>query len=292
MLGRGNATSLETEGVSVELEAMLLDVIASARQVFPTIDLPTETYVSYLAERLPAGQPLQYALHQAYTVDLYLACACARGDASALAAFEDRCLRHIDGALSRLGVDADVSAEIKQEIRRRVLIGDGEPAQIVGYSGRGDLRSWVRVIATREALQRRRRTRRDVQLEDDALIQHFAPGDNPETEYLKGLYREKFKRSFEGALKTLSHRERTLLRQHYIDGLTIDEIGRLYRMHRSTASRLVARVRSLVLETTRAEMMSQLDVEPHELDSILRLIRSQIEISLRVLRRDRTHQRS
>jgi RNA polymerase sigma-70 factor (ECF subfamily) len=77
------------------------------------------------------------------------------------------------------------------------------------------------------------------------------------------------------------------LRQHYVDGLTIDELGKLYRMHRSTAARLVVRARGLVLEATRAQMMSRLEVHSQDLDSIMRMIRSQLDISLLGLRRDR-----
>jgi RNA polymerase sigma-70 factor (ECF subfamily) len=113
-----------------------------------------------------------------------------------------------------------------------------------------------------------------------------APG-NPELDYAKGIYRKEFKQAFEGALRELPDRERTVLRQHYIDGLTIDDIGNLYRVHRSTAARLVARARTLVLEATRARMMCQLDVQSQDLDSIMRMIRSQIDISLRVLERGR-----
>ena len=43
----------------------------------------------------------------------------------------------------------------------------------------------------------------------------------------------------------------------------------------------------LVLQTTRARMMQDLDVPSQDLDSIMRMIRSQIDISLRVLQRGR-----
>jgi hypothetical protein len=48
---------------------------------------------------------------------------------------------------------------------------------------------------------------------------------------------------------------------------------------------MLVRARNLVLETTRARMMADLDVRSQDLDSIMRMIRSQIDISLRVLQR-------
>jgi RNA polymerase sigma-70 factor (ECF subfamily) len=272
---------------SDEIEAMLLDLVGSAQRAYPTFSLPPDVFVAYLGEKLPAGVSWRLALRQMHTSDLYLACACARGDVHALAAFDDRCLRHLDRVLGKMGIDADLSADIKQDLRRRVLVGDGRPAQILEFSGRGDLRSWVRVLAVRQALRYRDQAQREVPAEDDELLQRIAASDNPALNHVKELYRQEFQRAFQDALQALPDRERTLLRQAYIDGLSIDELGSLYRVHRSTAARLLVRARLLLLETTRMRMMSQLDVQPQELDSILQLIWSRIEISLGEFRRGR-----
>ncbi len=270
-----------------ELDAILLDIIGSAQRACPTFSLPPEVFVAYLRERLPADVARPLALRQMHTSDLYLACACARGDLRAFAAFDARCLSHLGRVLRRMGIAADLTAEVKQDIRSRVLVGDGGPAAIVEFSGRGDLRGWVRVMAVRQALRLQYRARREVSVDDDELLQRIVVPGNPELDHAKVIYRQEFKRAFEGALRALPDRERTLLRQHHIDGLTIDELGTLYRVHRSTAARLLVGARLLVLEATRARMMSQLDVPRQDLDSIMRMIRSQIEISLDGLRRGR-----
>ena len=281
------AEPLHRIGHRDELDALRLDILSSAQRACPTVTLPADVFTAYLDERIPADVPPSIALRQMHTSDLYLACACARGDRHAMAAFDERCVRHLDPALLKIGLSADAIAEIKQEIRSRVLVGHRGRAQIVDYAGRGDLRGWVRVMAVRQALQSQHRNRREVPLEDDALMQRLIASSNPESDHLKGLYRDEFKRAFEDALQALPDRERTLLRQHHIDGLTIDELGRLYRVHRSTAARLISRARNLVLEATRQRMMSELDVQPRDLDSIMRMIRSQVEISLRALLRGR-----
>lgn len=271
----------------LELDATLLDIVGSAQRAWPAFHVPHDAFVSYLSERMPDDVPPVVALRQMHTADLYLACACARGDAQAFAAFDEHCLDQLDRLLGRMGVDADLGAEVKQGIRSRVLVSDGRPPEILDFSGRGDLRGWVRVMAVRQALRRMDRARRDVSVEDDELLERMVAPGNPELDYAKGIYRKEFKQAFEGALRALPDRERTVLRQHYIDGLTIDELGQLYRVHRSTAARLVARARTLVLEATRSQMMCQLDVQSQDLDSIMRMIRSQIDISLRVLERGR-----
>lgn len=265
---------------------MLQDIVSAAQRTCATVNLPPDVFVAYLRDRAPADVPWPFALHRMHTSDLYLACGCARGDAAAFAAFDERCLRNLDRVLRKFGIDADLCAEITQDIRRRVLVGDGGPPEIVDFSGRGDLRGWIRVMAVRQALRRKERARREVPIDEDELLQLAVDG-NPALDHAKEVYRQEFKRAFEAALRALPAQTRTLLRQHYVDGLTIDEIAGLYRVHRSTAARFLARARALVLDATRARLKSRLDVASQDLDSILRLVRSRIEISLRGLRRGR-----
>lgn len=258
---------------------------AEARRVFPMIALPAAVFIAYLTERAPAGVALELGLRQLHTTDLYLACACRQGDPRALAAFEDHCVRGLDRVLGRLGLDDDAIAEIKQQVRSRVLTG--ARAELADFGGRGDLRGWIRVMAVRLALQHLRRGRREQPLdEDDRLPALVAPGDLA-LDPAKGAYRAQFAQAFEAALHALASRDRTVLRQHYLDGLTIDELGALYRVHRSTAARLVQRARDQVIEATRARMMADLGVGSPDLDSIMRLIRSRLEISMRALLRGR-----
>jgi RNA polymerase sigma-70 factor (ECF subfamily) len=280
---RVRAQGSEPEAATDELDELLLNIVASAERMWPTFALPSDVFVTYLSDRLPDDVPCLVALRQTYASDLYLACACSRGNVDALAAFDDRCVGRLDGVLRKMGFGIDVSAEVKQEIRVRVLFGDGGRPEILDFRGRGDLRGWVRVMAVRQALRRHNRTRREVATEDEDLLHKMGVPGDPELDHAKWIYREEFKRAFEGALRALSDRERTLLRQHHVDGLTIDELGRLYRVHRSTAARLLVRAREAVYEGTRARMMSQLDVQSQDLDSILRMIQSQIDISLQAL---------
>ena len=269
-----------------DFDATLRDIVGDAQRTCPTVRVPADVFAAYLRDRLPPEIPPSIALRRMHALDLYLACACAHGDRDAIAVFEQRCLGQLDGALARMGISRDVIAEVKQEIRYRVLVGDDGRAEIADFGGRGDLRGWVRVMATRQALRRQHRARREQAVEDDELWQQMAP-ETFDLDHRKGVYRREFKQAFENALRALPDREQTLLRQHYIDGATLDELAILYRVHRSTAARLLARARTMVLEATRDRLMSQLDVPPQDLDSILRMIWSRIEISLRALRRGR-----
>jgi RNA polymerase sigma-70 factor (ECF subfamily) len=285
-LATGLGSGVE-ESAPSEFDTALRDVIGAVQRTCPTFHVSPDVFAAYLHERLPPDLPPPIALRRMHTSDLYLACACAHGDPGAIAAFDKHCLGQLDRALSRIGIDRDTIAEVKQEIRYRLLVGDGGHAEIVDFAGRGDLRGWVRVMATRRALRRQCRARRELATEDDELWQRLVSVEQPELDRMKEFYRHEFKRAFDTALRALPHREQTLLRQHYLDGATLDELAVLYRVHRSTVARLLGRARELVLAATRDRLMSQLEVPSRELDSILRIIWSRIEISLRALRRGR-----
>jgi RNA polymerase sigma-70 factor (ECF subfamily) len=142
-------------------------------------------------------------------------------------------------------------------------------------------------MAAREAIGLLRWSRRGTPSTGDALLHSLVTSGDPELENAKAHYVEQFKQAFSAALRGLPARDRTLLRQHVIDGLTIDQLGALYHVHRATAARGLERARRAVLAATRARLSATLQVRTGELDSILRLIRSRIEVTLRWLGRRR-----
>jgi RNA polymerase sigma-70 factor (ECF subfamily) len=261
----------------------LAEAWRSARAAWPSVQLGAEAFIAHLARHLPAHAVATDGLMQINVADLYLACACAAGDVQAIEAFERHCLGGVNRALARLGFDADTVSEVKQLIRCRVLLGDRGPPRILEFSGRGALRAWVRVIAVREALRMTRRSDREIEIDDIDKLQAFVTATGLEHE--KQSYRHAFREALDRALRALPSRDRVMLRQHVLDGMTIDQLGALYRMHRTTAARALERARRFLLAATRAHMRVELDVSSTELDSILRLIRSCLDVSLRGLRR-------
>jgi RNA polymerase sigma-70 factor (ECF subfamily) len=262
--------------------AAAADVVVAARAAWPAIDLSTDRFIAYFAARLPAGADPAAALRAVNAADLYLACACAQGDPAALAAFDAHCLTAVDRALARLDLDADTVSEVKQRLRRALLVAEHGPPRIAGFAGRGALRSWVRVLAVHEAWAVLRARGRQP-AGDDRIADLASAGATPEIDYLKRTYRRDFERAFRAALQTLPARDRTLLRQHFLDGITINELGALHGAHRATIGRWLERARDRVLAATRAHLMETLDVPRAELESILRLVLSQLDLDLRPL---------
>jgi RNA polymerase sigma-70 factor (ECF subfamily) len=175
--------------------------------------------------------------------DLYLAAACAAGDPAALSHFDRDCLSAMDGALIRIGLSAQAADDAKQMIRRLLLVADGQPPRIAEYAGRGELRSWVRVAGIRAALDLRRRSDREIPVEVEIIERSVSQDSDPAIDYLKQVYRAEFKTAFAEAMDSLTDRERNLFGHQFVDGLTLDQIAALYRVHRATVARWNARAR-------------------------------------------------
>ncbi len=237
--------------------------------------------LAHVARTMPAQHEVLHTLQHLRVEDLALAMACARGDAPAMAALERRHFDVVDAALARLPDAASRADEIKQQLRDVLFVGTASRGAKIGqYSGRGDLRNWLRITTTRTALNLLKKHRREVELKDEVLDNLASPDENQELEFLKGRYRAQFKRAFGAALSSLSSRERNILRYHYLDRLSIDQIGSIHGVHRATAARWLARIRDLLLARTREALMEQLRISRDEFDSIMRLIESRLDASI------------
>jgi RNA polymerase sigma-70 factor (ECF subfamily) len=261
---------------SQELEDFLAAAERDARRAHPGIDVPVETYFAYLAARVPEDRPVLKSLVRLVTSDLYLACGCALKLPVAIARFDVILAREVDLALAQLPLPGADLGDIKQQLRHRLLVGE-EP-RIVEYAGRGDLRAWVKVVAVRDALQIRRKLKREVVVSSVDIP--IVSGNDPELGEIKKMYQKDFKVAFEEALLALTAKERNLLRHHFLHGLNIDEIGTLYGVHRATVARWIAKTREGLLDDTRARLMRRLKANRDSVESLMALVRSNLDMSI------------
>jgi RNA polymerase sigma-70 factor (ECF subfamily) len=225
------------------------------------------------------------ALHAA---DLYLACACARGDARALAAFEARYFAELPAYLSRFDANAAFIDEVRQVLRAKLFVAEaGSAPKIAEYSGRGALASWVRIVALRQATEMRRDPRARLVRDSEEDARALGPTPDPELSFIKRRYKGAFEDALRDALSALDSEQRTLLRLHFVDGLNVDKLGAMHKVHRATAARWVAAARDALLAGVRARLRERLRLRGSELDSLLALVRSRIDVTLSGLLRER-----
>ncbi len=264
---------------TASLGEALAGAFEAGRAAWPEVALDPLEFVAHLAARLPDAPDPAAAIGELHAADLYLACACARGEPRALVCFDDHLLAHVGrtwGARHRL---ADFADEVRQALRVRLLVGEGgKPPRIAGYSGRGPLAAWVSMAATRLGLDMRRRERPTAR--DDDQLRLEARGDDPELEYLKTRYAAELKEALESTLAALSARTANVLRLHYQEGMTVDAIGTMYRVSGRTVQRWLAEARRTILAETRRLLAERLGLTDSRLDSLIGLVRSRLDISL------------
>jgi RNA polymerase sigma-70 factor, ECF subfamily len=210
--------------------------------------------------------------------DLELATACARGEPGALATFEATYVPVIAATARRFG-SGDFVSEVSQVVRRRLLVAESGAPRIAEYRGQGSLSSFVQAVTVRLALNALQSSARAPPMKsDDLLLELPGGGDDPELAAIKQRSRADFKEAFAGAMASLDDVSRNALRLHYLDGLTLAEIGGLHGWSVPTASRRLAAARVSLLESTRRLMGERLKLSPQELDSVLRLIESRLSI--------------
>jgi RNA polymerase sigma-70 factor (ECF subfamily) len=209
--------------------------------------------------------------------DLYLACACARGVPDALAALEREHLARIREFAASVDASPEFVNELTQQLRARILVADGDrPARIATYSGRGSLGGWIRVAAIRLARDLSRIERAAARPRED-LAPHAI---DPELAYLKTTYGEAVSRAIHDALAALDGEPRTLLKMHYVDGLSIDQVGVAFGKSRATGARMLASARMTLLAEIRARLVGTIGVRADEADSLLAFVRSRLDVSL------------
>ncbi len=268
-----------------ELEPTLVRIVAAATSEWPTLTASAEGFVAHLARVLPGDRDLAESLAAVRAGDLFLAFACAVGDAVAVEAFEERHRDEVDAALVRLRVAPDIADEIRARLRHKLLLPDGDrPPRIAEYRGRGALAGWVRASAFREAVDLLRRQQRERPIEEVGPLAD-GMGADPEMERIKERYRVDFQEAFKESLAALSPRERTVLRYQLIDGLGIDAIGALHDVHRATAARWLEKAREKILSGTKRRLLRRLGIAGPELESLLRLVQSRIDVTLSALLR-------
>jgi RNA polymerase sigma-70 factor (ECF subfamily) len=246
--------------------------IAEARARWPEFEVAKETFEDYLGEH-PLTQP-------SHVADLYLACACGLGDARALEVFERLFFDEIDAVAARLRDTGLAADEARQFMRERFFLGTpGAAPKITTYSGRGSLRHWVRIASMRAALNLTRGRGRETSNETE-LLRLPEVGDDPELGFMKRLYQKEFDAAVTDAFDSLSFRERNLLKYATVDQLSAEAIGSIYRVHRTTAKRWIEEASLALLDAIRKTMLKRLSVSRAELESILRLVQSRLELRL------------
>ncbi len=258
-----------------ELERALEAAVERARAAWPSVRLAPETFVAALARHLPAGPTPREGLGELRVEELWLTCAAARGDAGAVARIEAHYFGKARAALAGIRGGEALVDEALQRLRAALFVGP--PPKIGAYGGRGDLGRWLRTTAMRIAMDMLGPSR-EIAAGEAVLGGAAHAGDEPVVALMKREYGASFQAALREALAGLPPELRAALRQHYLEGLGVERMGALAGVAASTVSRRLDKARRLLREATRASLAARLRVDDAELDSILRLLETRMDL--------------
>jgi RNA polymerase sigma-70 factor (ECF subfamily) len=99
-------------------------------------------------------------------------------------------------------------------------------------------------------------------------------------------YGPTFRQALRDALVGLDAEDRNLLRLYYLEGLNIGSIAVVFHVSRATIGRRVLAVRQRLMEDMRRLLRGRLKATPTELESLMRVVRSDLAVSISVVLRE------
>ncbi|HMV69510.1 MAG TPA: sigma factor-like helix-turn-helix DNA-binding protein [Myxococcota bacterium] len=254
--------------------------VARAVAAWPDLGVPRADLADAVDRMVMSGPGWRADLDGLRVEDLCLAFACSRRLPGAIAAFERAVLARVPVFLGGLRADEELVEATRQALREKLFVGTlASPPKIGQYAGRGSLDAWVRVAAVRAALNLREEGGRVVR-EAEPLGEAVPAGLDVELDYLRSRYRVDVAAALREAIDALPSDDRLLLRLRFVDGLLPGQIADLRGVHRTTVGRRLDALVGELLRSLRAVLHRRLRVAGADCDSLLRLMRSQVHLTL------------
>lgn len=204
--------------------------------------------------------------------ELALARACAAGNNAAWEVFLTRFREKLYLSALRIAREDSAARELADTLYAD-LYGTGTRegkriSKLASYTGRGSLEGWLRTVLAQEYVNRYRRTKRLVSLDEESEegVQFRAPDPEPIP-----ASDARLSHATDEALGQLPAEDRMVLSAYYLDGRTLAEIARMLGVHESTISRKLDKLakslrKQIVLSLTRAGLSRRQAEEALEVD--------------------------
>lgn len=253
-------------------------IVGAIGERWPQLQLDGASFGAFLEERAVEG----HGLASLHVEDLFLAWACLNQQRDALSAFERFTRPLIALAVRRDAKDTD---ELIHQVQIKLLVAEAaRPPRLADYTGVGPLKAFVMVMAMRCLADSRRsdERRREDHIGDGWLELASIAGSNtgPESKLQWAELEPHAARAVNEAMAALSVRQRTVLRLHYVEGISAEALGRMYSVHRATTTRWLVDARERVLELVQQRLRATLDVSTASLASLNQTLVGGLELSL------------
>lgn len=236
----------------------------------------TDSFAEFVASEFTEQRPPAASL-----LELALTYACSQGSSVALELFATEYGPEFDAIAKRLRIPPDACSDARQRLWQRLFVGGDSPPRILEFRGRGQLRNWFRVVATRFLLNEVRSGKRDRLVIDSRANELGAAAENdPEFLLLRESHHSEFRLALQRAIELLGPDERNALRCHYLHCMSIDRMAEVFGTHRATAARRLVRARVQLLRLTCEQLRSALGADTEEIRSVIRRAHDQSTMSV------------
>jgi RNA polymerase sigma-70 factor, ECF subfamily len=259
-----------------DLESALADAHTAGERLWPGVRVPAVVFGRFVAGRVTPAALQQRA------GDLYLAAGCAASVPAAQQAFEVTFIARTPQYVARMA-RPDLVAEVQQLLRIKLLVGP--PPRIGTYDGSAPLGAWLRVIAVRAALdvvesQARGLKQQSLDEAGEGVASALAASGSIERTMVLGRYYPFLQQSLEEELLALPATDKALLRMHFIDGLSVDALAPLFKVHRATVARWLVSLRQRIVERFKAKVAVELPVTGSEFRSLMEAVAPELRVSI------------
>jgi RNA polymerase sigma-70 factor len=223
-------------------------------------------------------RPIQDFLSRICWEDLCLAVACAAGDLAGWNYFQERYFRIIERAARAAASNAAEGADLAATLMSDLYLPTGgssgvQVSRIELYHGLGSLEGWLKVIISRLAIDRIRAQRRLTSLEELEIEPVLPESDHSAQQLVCSAEARKAIELFSNALKrtfqAITSQERMVLSLYYLEGVNLKQIGILLKVHESTASRMVDRLKQQIRKGVEKVLKLEYRVNPREIMDLI-----------------------
>ena|SRR5438128_2372256 len=249
-------------GVGSGLELSVAELYAKSKAA--EFGLAPERFAAILdevaAKGAPAASPRQKEdfCSRLYVEDLVLTRMCAAGNGRAWEVFMLRFREKLYDVARQITREDSAGRELADSVYADLYgtrTRDGERVcKLNSYSGRGSLDGWLRTVLAQEYVNRYRRQRKLVSLDEESEegTQYATPAAEPVT-----LLDARLEHATDDALRSLSAEDRFVLASYFLDQRTLAQIARALSVHESTISRKVEKLTKGVRKQLLKNLMQQ-----------------------------------
>jgi RNA polymerase sigma-70 factor, ECF subfamily len=222
------------------------------------------------------GRALDWVAQREFE-ELYFALACLERDPVALQELEPMVTAAVPKQLARLRLSEADQDDIRQDLLLRLLEhASDEPHCLTGYDGTGKLKGYLQTIAYRSAVDVQRKRGKETSVELAPVVRD----DDLERKHMRALYGVPVTDSLFAAAGELTPKERRMVWLYFFKGRSIDQLAKVLQKHRATAHRRLVRIVKTILARSKQRLHDSLGVNEKEAQSLMALVRSDLEISL------------